>query len=65
MNHPGNPNDRRIVEKRGNGLDLERRRHHDDAQVVASAPRLPRQGETEIGVNASFVELVEDDGRES
>ena len=47
-----------------NGLDLERRRHHDDAQVVASAPRLPRQGETEIGMNASLVEFVEDDGRE-
>ena len=45
-------------------LDLERRRHHDDAQVVAGEPRLPRQRETEIGVDASFVKLVEDDRRE-
>ena len=34
----------------------------DDAQVVARAPRLAREREPEIGVNAALVELVEDDG---
>ena len=46
------------------GCDVERRRHDDDAQVVARAPGLPRQREREIGVDAALVELVEDDGAE-
>ena len=53
-----------VTKKRGDRLDLERRRHDADAEVVACEPRLPCQRETEIGVNASFVELVEDDGCE-
>ena len=43
---------------------VERRRHHDDAQVVARAPRLARQRDRQIGVDAALVELVEDDRRE-
>ena len=40
---------------------VERRRHDDDAQVVAREPGLPRQCEAEVGVDAALVELVEDD----
>ena len=44
---------------------VERRRHHDDPQIVARPPGLPRQREPEIGVHAALVELVEDDGAEA
>ena len=57
--------DRRIAEKARDRLDVERRRHHDDSQVVAREPCLPRQREPEVGMNASLVEFVEDDGGES
>ena len=33
-------------------------------QIVARAPRLPRQRDREIGVDAALVKLVEDDGAE-
>ena len=41
-----------------------RRRHHHDAQVVARTPGLARERETEIGVNAPLVKLVDDDRAE-
>ena len=56
--------DRRIAEKARDRLDVEGRRHHDDSQIVAREPRLPREREPEVGMNASLVEFVEDDGGE-
>ncbi len=56
--------DGRITEKARDRLHVERRRHHDDAQIVPRKPRLTRQRKPEVGVNASLVELVEDDRRE-
>ena len=41
--------------------DIERRRHHDDAQLGAQrALDLPAEREREVGVNRALVELVED-----
>ena len=53
--------DRRIAEKARHRLDVEGRRHHDDSQVVAREPRLPREREPEVGMKASLMEFVEDD----
>ena len=51
--------------KRGHRPGVERRRHHEDPQVVARAPRLPREGQREVGVEAPLVELVEHDRAEA
>ena len=56
--------DRCVTEKARDGLHVERRRHHDDAQIVPGEQRLTGQRKPEVGVNASLVELVEDDRRE-
>ena len=61
---PGDVDDRTVVEERGHRRAVERRRHHDDPQIVAGAPRLPRQRDREIRVDAALVELVEHDGAE-
>ncbi len=53
--------DRTIVQERRHPPRIEGRRHHDDAQVVAREPRLPRKREAKVGVNAALVELVEHD----
>ncbi len=60
----GHVHDGRIAEKARDRLDVERRRHHDDAQIVAREPRLPRERKPEVGMNASLVKFVEDDRRE-
>ena len=64
MQPAGHVDDRAVVEKRRHRARVDRRRHDDDPQVVARAPRLPRQRDREIGVDAALVELVEDDGGE-
>ena len=51
--------------KAASGAASQRRRHHDDAQIVARAPRLLRQRQPEIGVDAALVEFVEDDRAEA
>ncbi len=61
---PGHVHDWRIAEKARDRSDVERRRHHDDAQIVARKPCLTRQRKPKVGMNASLVELVEDDRRE-
>src|SRR5207249_9672023 len=43
---------------------VERRGHDDEAEVAAGAPRLFRERDGEVGVDASFVKLVENDCRE-
>ena len=52
------------AEKGRQRLRLQRRRHHDQPQVVPRLPRLPRERQPQIGVNASLVEFIEHDGRE-
>ena len=56
--------DRRVTEKSRDAVDVERRRHHDDAQIVAREPCLTRQREPDVRMNASLVKLVEHDRRE-
>ena len=53
--------DRAAVEEARHRFRGERRRHHDDAQIVARRPGLPRERQPEIGVDGSLVELVEHD----
>jgi hypothetical protein len=64
MDAPGHGDDRAAVEKRGDRLRLDRGRHHDDPEIVARPPRLSRQGDGKVGVDAALVKLVEDDRRE-
>ena len=55
--------DRTAIEKR---RDRRRRRSSPTsrpAEIVARAPRLPRERQAEVGVHAALVELVEDDRR--
>jgi hypothetical protein len=56
---------RTVVEEARDGSGLERRRHHDDAKVRPRAPRLPRERQREVGVQAALVELVEHDRPEA
>ncbi len=52
--------DRCVAEQPGDRFSVERRRHDDDAQVVAEErPRAQREREAEVGVETSLVELVE------
>ncbi len=53
-----------VPQEAGDRPRLERRRHHHEPQVVARPPRLPREGEREVGVEAPLVELVEHDRAE-
>ena len=61
MERSGHVDDRAVSEKRRNGLGIERRRHHDDAEVGARQPCLFGQRQTKIGVHASLMKLVDDD----
>jgi hypothetical protein len=52
------------VEKARDRIDVERRRHDDDAEIGASEPGLLCQGKSQVAVHAALVELVEHDRRE-
>ena len=55
---------RRVSQERAHPRAVERRRHDEEAQVVAQgALRVEREGETEVGVERALVELVEQNGR--
>ncbi len=56
--------DWRIIQESRHAFDVERRRHHDDAQIVAREPGLPRERKPEVGMNASLVKFIENDRRE-
>ena len=43
MRPAGHRDRRTAIEIRGDGVRLQRRRHHDDPQIVARQPRLPRR----------------------
>ena len=53
--------DRRFIEQRGDARGIERRRHHQQAQLgIEVLAGIQRQRQREVGVEAAFVELVED-----
>ena len=55
---------RRVSQERSHSRAVERRRHDEEAQVLAQgALRVEREGETKIGVERALVELVEQNGR--
>ena len=56
---------RAVVEKAGDRPRVEGRRHDEQPQVVAGAPRLPGEGQGEVRVQAALVELVEHDRPEA
>ena len=64
MERPRHVHHGAAAEEAGDALVIERRRHHEDAQIVAREPRLPRERESHVSVQAALVELVEDDGGE-
>ena len=56
-------NDRRIAEQSCDPRAVERRRHHEDAQILAQAGlRVARQRQAEIGIERALVEFVEQHG---
>ncbi len=56
--------DRTVAEEGGHAGGIERRRHDDQAEVLAGEPGLARERQTQVGVNRPLVELVEDDRAE-
>ena len=57
---------RRVAEQSRDAGAVERRRHDEDAQIVAQARlRIERQREAEIGVERALVELVEQHGADA
>ena len=56
--------DRAAAEKRGDRRGVERRRHHQDAQIRSRQPRLLRQRQAEVGVDAALVKLIDDERRD-
>ena len=56
---------RAVVQEGRHRPGVERRRHDQDPQVVARPPRLPGEGQREVGVKAALVELVEHDRAEA
>ena len=62
-------NDRGVSQEGGDGLQIQRSRHHDQPQVLAQVSlTFEAQRKPQIGVQAAFMELVEDhaaDAREA
>ena len=52
------------AEKRLDRGGVERRGHHQDAQLGTRQPRLFCQGETEVGMHAPLVKLINDQRRD-
>ena len=62
---PFDLDDRRVTEVLGDGRRIERGRHHDDREVLPSPfTNLTKKGESEVGLEAALVKLVENDGRD-
>ncbi len=54
--------DRGVAEQRGDGGTIERRRHDEHPQVGAQhRPRFQHQRQPQVGLQAAFMEFVEDD----
>ncbi len=60
MQGAGHIDDRAVAEECRHRRRLERGRHHEDAEVGSRQPRLPRQCQSQIGVHAALVKLVDD-----
>jgi hypothetical protein len=59
-------NHRCVVEQRGHALDVQRRRHHEQPEIVAQRGLdFECERQAEIGVQRPLVKLVEDDGRDA
>ena len=56
--------ERRFAQQRAHARAVERRRHDEDAQILAQRPlRVERQRQAEVGVERALVELVEQNPR--
>ncbi len=64
MSPAGNVHDRATVEKTRYGHRIDGRRHHDEPKIGSRLPGLPGQRDREVGVDAPFVEFVDDNGSE-
>ena len=64
MRVAGDVHDRALVEESRDGRGIDRRRHHQHAQIIAREPRLPHQGKPEVGMHAALVEFIEHDRRD-
>ena len=54
-------NDRRVVQQPGDGLHIQSRRHHQEAQILAQILlTLDAQRQSQIGVQTALVKLIED-----
>ena len=53
--------DRAVTEECRHRGGVERRRHDQDAEIVARLPRLFRKREPEVGVHAALVKLIQDE----
>ena len=55
--------DRRVAEQLGNARAVQRRRHHQNAQILAQTRlRVARQRQADIGIERTFVKFVEQHG---
>ena len=57
--------DRAVVEEARDRSGVERRRHHDEPKLRARPPRLARERQRQVRVQAALVELVEHDRPEA
>jgi hypothetical protein len=64
MQGAGNIDHRAPAEEGRDRSRIERGRHYQDAQIRSRQPRLLREGETQIGMDAALVKFVDDDGRD-
>ena len=61
---PATLDDRAVAEESRDRRGIDRRRHHQQAQVVAREPGLAGERKAEVGMHAALVELVEHDCRD-
>ncbi len=64
MISPRHTDGRAVAEEGGDPRFVDGGRHDHQAQIIPRLHGLFRHGDGEVGVDASFVELVDDDGRE-
>ena len=57
-------NHRAVAQEARHRRRLQCRRHYQDAKVRSCEPRLASQRQTQVGVNAAFVKLIDDQGRD-
>ena len=63
---PPRCNDGRTAEEPRERLEIERRRHHQELQILAQRLlALDAEGEAEIGIETALVKLIEDDAADA